>query len=161
RPTIIIVKTTLGYGSPHKAGTSEAHGSPLGKEEVVLTKKALGWEWEEPFYVPPESLEQFRSAVARGRQAQDEWEKRFARYEREFPDLAAEWRRRQAGELPPDWGTDLPTFKAGEKEATRTAAGKVENAIAAKLPELIGGDGDLGVSTNTPLKGAPSFDGRT
>jgi transketolase len=161
RPTIIIVKTTLGFGSPHKAGTSEAHGSPLGKEEVVLTKKALGWEWEEPFYVPPESLEQFRSAVPRGRQAQDEWEKRFARYEREFPDLAGEWRRRQAGELPPDWGADLPTFKAGEKEATRTAAGKVENAIAAKLPELIGGDADLGVSTNTPLKGAPGFDGRT
>ena len=161
RPTIIIVKTTLGYGSPHKAGTSEAHGSPLGKEEVVLTKKALGWEWEEPFYVPPEALEQFRSAVARGRQAENEWENRFARYEREFPDLAREWRRRQAGELPPDWGADLPTFKAGEKEATRTAAGKVENAIAARLTELIGGDADLGVSTNTPLKGAPSFDGQT
>src|SRR5262249_45704122 len=137
RPTIIIVKTTLGYGSPHKAGTSEAHGSPLGKEEVVLTKKALGWEWEEPFYVPPESLDQLRSAVAGGGEAQEEWERRFAPCEGAFPDLAVEWRRRQAGGLGPDWGSDLPAFKGGGKEAAGSAAGKVENAIAAKLPELI------------------------
>ena len=161
RPSIIIVRTTLGYGSPHKAGTSEAHGSPLGKEEVALTKKALGWEWEEPFFVPPEALEQFRAAVGRGRDAQAQWEQRFARYEREFPDLAGEWRRRREGGLPQGWDSDLPVFKAGEKEATRTAAGKVENAIAAKMPELIGGDADLGVSTNTPLKEGGNFDGQT
>ncbi len=126
RPTIIIIHTTLGYGSPHKAGTSEAHGSPLGREEVVLTKKALGWEWDEPFYVPPEALEQFREAVARGRRDEEDWKGRFAEY-----------------------------------EGTRTAAGKVENAIARRLPELIGGDADLGVSTNTPLKEGGNFDGQT
>jgi len=159
RPTLIIVRTTLGYGSPHKAGTSEAHGSPLGKEEVVLTKKALGWEWEEPFYVPPESREHFREAVPRGRHWRSEWERRFAGYEKEFPDLAAEWRRRLAGEPPAGWDEGLPVFKTGEKEATRTAAGKVENAIALKMPELLGGDADLGVSTNTPLKDMGSFGG--
>jgi transketolase len=161
RPTIILVRTTLGYGSPNKAGTSEAHGSPLGKEEVALTKKALGWEWEEPFFVPPEALEDFRTAVRRGADLQSDWERRFAEYEKSFPELAAEWRRRGRGELPDGWDADLPVFKAGEKEATRTAAGKVENAIAAKLPELFGGDADLGVSTNTPLKERGNFDGQT
>jgi transketolase len=161
RPTLIVVRTTLGYGSPHKAGTSEAHGSPLGKEEVALTKKALGWRWEEPFFVPPEALEQFRTAVARGADLQADWEKRFAQYEKSFPELAAEWRRRGQGELPEGWDAGLPEFKAGEKDATRTAAGKVENALAAKLPELIGGDADLGVSTNTPLKDGGNFDGQT
>jgi transketolase len=161
RPTIILVRTTLGYGSPNKAGTSEAHGSPLGKEEVALTKKALGWEWEEPFFVPPEALEHFRTAVRRGADFQSDWERRFAEYEKSFPELAAEWRRRGKGELPDGWDADLPVFKAGEKEATRTAAGKVENAIAAKLPELLGGDADLGVSTNTPLKEGGNFDGQT
>ena len=161
RPTIIIVRTTLGFGSPNKAGTSEAHGSPLGKEEVVLTKKALGWEWKEPFFVPPEALEHFHTAIGRGREEQGNWESRFSMYEREFPELASEWRRRARGTLPDGWDADLPVFKAGEKEATRTAAGKVENVIAARLPELIGGDADLGVSTNTPLKEGGNFDGQT
>jgi transketolase len=161
RPTIILVRTTLGYGSPNKAGTSEAHGSPLGKEEVALTKKALGWEWEEPFFVPPEALDNFRTAVRRGADLQSDWERRFAGYEKSFPELAAEWRRRGRGDLPDGWDADLPVFQPGEKEATRTAAGKVENAIAAKLPELIGGDADLGVSTNTPLKEGGNFDGQT
>jgi transketolase len=161
RPTLIVVRTTLGYGSPHKAGTSEAHGSPLGKEEVALTKKALGWKWEEPFFVPPEALEQFRTAVARGADLQADWEKRFSKYEKSFPELAAEWRRRGRGELPGGWDAGLPEFKAGEKDATRTAAGKVENALASKLPELIGGDADLGVSTNTLLKDGGNFDGQT
>ena len=161
RPTIIIVRTTLGFGSPHKAGMSEAHGSPLGAEEVALTKKALGWEWTEPFFVPSEALERFREAVARGKKEQQEWERRFSEYEKAFPELASEWRRRAAGALPDGWDADLPVFQAGEKEATRTAAGKVENAIAARLPELLGGDADLGVSTNTPLKKDGDFDGQT
>ena len=161
RPTIILVRTTLGYGSPNKAGTSEAHGSPLGKEEVALTRKALGWEWEEPFFVPPVALDNFRTAVRRGADLQSDWERRFAGYEKSFPELAAEWRRRGRGDLPDSWDADLPVFQAGEKEATRTAAGKVENAIAAKLPELLGGDADLGVSTNTPLKEGGNFDGQT
>ncbi len=161
RPTIILVRTTLGYGSPNKAGTSEAHGSPLGKEEVALTKKALGWAWEEPFFVPPEALEHFRTAVRSGADLQSDWERRFAAYAENFPEDAAEWRRREKGDLPEGWDADLPAFQAGEKEATRTAAGKVENAIAAKMPELLGGDADLGVSTNTPLKEGGNFDGQT
>ena len=161
RPTLIVVRTTLGYGSPNKAGTSEAHGSPLGKDEVVLTKKALGWESEEPFFVPPDALEHFRTAIERGRDAEADWEKRFAEYEKKFPELAAEWRRRQKGDLPEGWDADLPSFEAGGKEATRTAAGKVENAIARKMPELLGGDADLGVSTNTPLKEGGDFNGQT
>jgi transketolase len=161
RPTLIVVRTTLGYGSPNKAGTSEAHGSPLGKDEVVLTKKALGWEFEQPFFVPPEALEHFRTAIERGREAEADWERRFAGYEKKFPELAAEWRRRQKGDLPEGWDADLPSFEAGGKEATRTAAGKVENAIARKMPELIGGDADLGVSTNTPLKEGGDFNGQT
>jgi len=161
RPTIILVRTTLGYGSPNKAGTSEAHGSPLGKEEVALTKKALGWEWKEAFFVPPEALDNFRIAVRRGADLQSDWERRFAAYEKSYPELAAEWRRRERGELPDAWDADLTVFQAGEKEATRTAAGKVENAIATRLPELLGGDGDLGVSTNTPLKEGGNFDGQT
>ena len=89
RPSLIIIRTTLGYGSPNKAGTSEAHGSPLGKEEVALTKKALGWEWEESFHVPPEALERFRTAVERGREAQAGWEKRFGEYAKKFPSRMA------------------------------------------------------------------------
>ncbi|HXM76687.1 MAG TPA: transketolase, partial [Thermoanaerobaculia bacterium] len=91
RPSLIIVKTTLGYGSPNKAGTSEAHGSPLGAEEVLRTKKALGWVFQEPFFVPKESLDHFREAVAKGEAVRSDWQSRFRRYEKEHPDLAAEW----------------------------------------------------------------------
>lgn len=161
RPTLIILRTTLGYGSPNKAGKSEAHGNPLGKEEVVRTKRALGWEWDEPFFVPEDALEHFRTALERGTVDQADWGRRFAAYRKEYPDLAAAWRQCMAGELPAGWDQDLPVFPAGEKEATRAAAGKAENAIAAKVPWLIGGDADLGVSTSTPIKGAADFDGRT
>ena len=161
RPTLIIIRTTIGYGSPNKAGTSEAHGSPLGPEEVVATKKALGWEHEEPFFVPDDALAHFREAVGRGATAQSEWEGRFDGWAKAFPELAREWRLAAEGKLPDGWDADLPAWKAGEKEATRVAAGKALNAIAAKVPWLIGGDADLSVSTNTKLKGEADFDGRT
>ena len=161
RPTLIIIRTTIGYGSPNKAGTSEAHGSPLGPEEVVATKKALGWEHEEPFFVPDDALAHFREAVGRGATAQSEWEGRFDAWAKAFPELAREWRLAAEGKLPDGWDADLPAWKAGEKEATRVAAGKALNAIAAKVPWLIGGDADLSVSTNTKLKGEADFDGRT
>jgi transketolase len=161
RPTLVIVKTTLGYGSPNKGGTSEAHGSPLGADEVVRTKKQLGWEWEDPFHVPAEALEHFREAVGKGEAAKKDWEERFAKYEKAYPDLAKEWRAWMAGELPAGWDADLPKFEAGAKEATRTAAGKAENAIADKVPYLVGGDADLGTSTNTVLKKYASFDAGT
>jgi transketolase len=161
RPSLVIIKTTLGYGSPNKGGTSEAHGSPLGVEEVVRTKKALGWEWEEPFYVPKEALDHFREAVPKGEAARKDWEARFAKYEKAFPDLAGEWKRWQSGELPEGWDRALPVFKAGEKEATRTAGGKAMQAIADTVPWLVGGDADLGTSTNTVLKKYSSFEAAT
>ncbi|MDQ2969623.1 MAG: transketolase, partial [Acidobacteriota bacterium] len=161
RPSLIIVKTTLGYGSPNKAGTSEAHGSPLGVEEVLRTKKALGWVSEEPFFVPKESLNHFREAVAKGEAFRSDWQSRFHRYEKEHPDLAAEWGRWMSGKLPDGWDSKLPQFAAGEKEATRTAAGKAMNAIAETVPWLIGGDADLGTSTNTVLKKFSSFEAAT
>jgi transketolase len=161
RPTIIIVHTTIGYGSPHKAGTSAAHGSPLGKEEVVLTKRALGWEWEEPFFVPKEALGQFRVALDRGKARESEWNDRFAAYEKQYPDLAREWRQAFALELPQGWDQSLPQFKAGAPEATRIAGGAALNAIAAKVPYLIGGDADLSESTKTTIKEGGDFDGAT
>ncbi|MGH9365662.1 MAG: transketolase [Thermoanaerobaculia bacterium] len=161
RPSLVIVRTTLGYGSPHKAGTSAAHGSPLGKEEVILTKKALGWEWTEPFYVPREALVRLRGAVEKGNAAQADWERRLAAHGREHPDLAAEWRRAWALELPEGWDADLPVFQAGGKEATRVAGGAALNAIAARVPYLLGGDADLSESTKTSLKNGGDFDAAT
>jgi transketolase len=161
RPTLVIVRTTLGYGSPHKAGTSEAHGSPLGPEEVVRTKKALGWEHEEPFYVPDDALAHFRTAVDRGDRWQSEWTRRFDAWAAANPDLAEEWRQGLAGDLPTGWDADLPKWKAGEKEATRAAGGKVLNVLAERVPALLGGDADLSVSTSTKLKKEADFDGQT
>ncbi|MBU6429826.1 MAG: transketolase, partial [Cyanobacteria bacterium REEB65] len=99
-PSLIMVRTTIGFGSPHKAGTSEAHGSPLGPEEVLLTKKALGWTATEPFYIPPDALEHFRKACDRGRALRSDWEALFADYERQYPELAEQWRQAWSGELP-------------------------------------------------------------
>ncbi len=161
RPSLVIVRTTIGYGSPHKAGTSAAHGSPLGKEEVVLTKKALGWPWEEPFHVPPEALARFRTAIDRGGRAQADWDLRFAAWAKQYPDLATEWRQSFALELPSGWDSDLPAWKAGDKEATRVAGGAALNSIAAKVPYVLGGDADLSESTKTSLKNGGDFDGST
>jgi transketolase len=128
---------------------------------VVLTKKALGWDPDAQFHVPDEALARFRKAVAKGDSLEGEWNERFAELERRRPEIAAEWKRRFRGELPSDWDAGLPRFNAGEKLATREASGKVLNAIAAAVPELIGGDADLSSSTKTALEGMGSFDGRT
>jgi transketolase len=161
RPSIIVVQTTIGYGAPKKQGTSEAHGSPLGAEEVAAAKRTLGFDPEKFFFVPPEAGAHLRSAVERGAGQQAEWEKQFAAYASAHPELAAEWRRVTAGELPPGWDEALPTFGEKDAQATRQASGKVLNAIAARVPELIGGDADLSVSTSTALKDGGSFDGQT
>ena len=162
RPSLVIVHTTLGYGSPHKAGTFQAHGSPLGQEEVEATKRNLGWPSLEPFYVPDDALKEFRTALERGAALESDWNARFAAYEREYPDLAAQFRRTQAGELPPGWDSQLPTFSADEVKggqlATRSAGGTVINAIADALPELLGGSADLNPSTDTSLKGFGDFE---
>jgi transketolase len=157
RPSLIIVHTTLGFGSPKKAGSFEAHGNPLGPDEVEATKRALGWPSQESFFVPDEALQHFRAAVERGAELERDWQLRFDAYAQEFPELAAQFRRTQAGELPPGWDRDLPTFKPedvkGGRIATRAAGASVINAVAQALPELIGGSADLNPSTNTSLKG--------
>jgi transketolase len=161
RPSLIVVNTTIGYGSPHKQGTSAAHGSPLGADEVRLTKQTLGWDPEKFFYIPDQVLAHFRSAVERGARAQADWQRRFEAYVGEHGDLAAEWQRVMRGELPRGWDAELPSFAPGESLATRQAGGKAMNAIAHRVPALIGGDADLSVSTGTALKDAGSFDGQS
>ena len=161
RPSLIVIDTTIGYGSPHKQGTAEAHGSPLGAEEVALTKKALGWDPERSFYVPEEVLAHFRMAAERGPRAQEEWERRLEEHARAHPDLATQLRQALDGELPEGWDGGLPSWKPGEALATRQAAGKALNAIAARVPWLMGGDADLSVSTSTALTDSSSFDGQT
>ncbi len=161
RPSIVLVRTTIAYGSPNKAGTSEAHGSALGVEEVKLTKKALGFDPEKHFHVPDEAQAHFRSALERGGKAEAEWQERFGKWAAAHPELAAEWRVAAAGELPEGWDTGLPTFAAPEALATRQSGHKVLQAVAAKVPWLVGGDADLSVSTNTALKGHGDFEGQT
>jgi transketolase len=158
RPTLVIVRTHIGFGSPNKQDTADAHGSPLGDAEVALAKEALGWPKEPPFHVPDDVLSHFREAVPRGEGFEREWRVRMAEYTRAFPDLAVEWERAVWGDLPEGWADSLPSFPPeGGAVATRSASGKVINAIAAKLPELSGGSADLAPSTETLIKGGGEF----
>ena len=153
RPSMIVVKTVIAYGSPNKHNTSEAHGSPLGEEEIKLTKKNLGWQWEEPFYVPDEALQHCRQAIVRGEEAQGEWQALLRRYEKEHPKDAAEFKRFLSGGLAEGWEDELPTFPAEKSPvATRTASGQVINAIAKKVPNLLSGAADLYPSTDAYIK---------
>ena len=153
RPSIIVVRTHLGYGAPHKQDTFEAHGAPLGAEEVTWTKQHLGWPLEPAFYVPEEAIQYFRTAVEHGKQAEADWNANFSAYQKAHPDLARELKQRMTGQLPKDWDAELPTFSADPKGlATRAASGKVLNALAKKVPMLIGGSADLNPSTNTILQ---------
>jgi transketolase len=159
RPSLILVRTHIGYGSPNKQDTFQAHGSPLGLEEVRLTKENLGWPVEPSFFVPDQVLEHFRRAVGKGREVEADWRERFAAYERDYPKLAHELRRLVKGELPPNWNEEIPHFPADEKGVkTRVASGKVMNAFAPRLPELVGGSADLDPSTHTALQGTGDFE---
>ncbi len=158
QPTIILVRTLLGFGAPNKQNTYEAHGSPLGPDELKAAKENLGWPVEPAFLIPGEALEHFRGAVERGRQAEGDWAKRLAAYEKAHPDLAAELKRRLAGELPPGWEAGLPEFPPDAKGlATRKASEAVMQKLGASLPELMGGSADLNPSTFTVLKGEGDF----
>ena len=158
RPSLISVRTHIGYGSPRKQDTLEAHGSPLGAEEVAATKRNLGWPGESKFFIPEESLSRFRQAVSRGEKAEREWQDKMAAYEKAHPDLFLQWRRQMNGALPAGWDRTLPDFPADPKGiATRAAGGKVLNALAAQIPSLIGGSADLNPSTNTALKSRGNF----
>lgn len=158
RPSLILVSTHIGYGSPNKQDTYEAHGSPLGGEEVKLTKKNLGWPIEPSFYIPEESLSHFRKAVTLGKRTESEWESMFMEYSKTFPVPAKELLMLMEGGLPEGWGKDIPVFPADTKGmATRVASGKIMNAIAPGLPHLIGGSCDLDPSTHTALKDMGDF----
>ncbi len=159
RPSLIVVKTTIGFGSPKKAGTAAAHGSPLGKDEVAATKRALGWEAPGDFHVPDEARAHFQTAGARGAATHAQWNELFAAWAKAHPELAAEWKRAWAGEYATGWDAGAPKYDPTAKVATRTAGGKVLNAFAAKIPHLFGGDADLGGSTKTTLDKESSFDG--
>lgn len=153
RPSLIVVRTTIGFGSPKKAGTSSAHGSPLGKDEVAATKRALGWDPEAHFHVPDEVRAHTAAIAARGAAARAAWQARFEAWRAAFPELATAWDQCQRGELPAGWADGLPTWKLGEAVATRTASGKCMVALAGKVPWLFGGDADLGGSTKTIVPG--------
>ncbi len=155
RPTLIIVRSHIGYGSPHRQDTSSAHGEPLGEEEIRLTKKFYGWPEEEKFLVPEEVRLHLGKAVERGRELEENWNSRFAAYRKEYPDLAERLLAALSGELPAGWDADIPVF-APEKGAiaTRASSGTVLNAVAAKVPWLVGGSADLSPSTKTLIAGS-------
>jgi transketolase len=161
QPTLIIVQSHIGYGSPNKQDTYEAHGSPLGEEEVCLTKRFYGWPEDAKFLVPDEVVAHFREGMGkRGHELSSAWNERFEAYAAKYPDLADQVRRMQRRQLPEGWDRDLPSFPADEKGlAGRVASGKVLNAIAQRVPWLIGGAADLAPSTNTRLtfEGAGDF----
>ncbi len=159
KPTFIVVHSVIGYGSP-KAGTEKAHGEPLGEENVRLTKQAYGWPEDKSFYVPEGVAEHFHDAIAdRGAKLRDEWVKLTDTYRTEYPELSAELDLMLKDKLPEGWDADIPVFEADAKGlASRDSGGKVLNAIAAKVPWLIGGSADLAPSTKTDIKGAASFE---
>ena len=154
RPSLIMCRTTIGYGSPNKAGKASAHGEPLGEEETRLAKQNLGWNYQEPFAVPPEVAAHFHEMQERGRRQQQEWEARLQAYGRAFPEEARQLEKDLRGDLTERWDEDLDSlFNAGDNAvSTREASGRVMNAIASKLHTLIGGSADLAPSTKTLLK---------
>ncbi|HEY2980275.1 MAG TPA: transketolase, partial [Anaerolineales bacterium] len=159
RPSLIAVRTTIGYGAPTKQGTSKAHGEALGDEELKAAKKNLGWPLEPRFLIPGDVLEFYREAVDRGAQAEAEWKKSLEAYCKEFPGPGVELDRRLTGTLPTGWDAKLPQFEPDPKGmATRASSGKILNALAVKLPELVGGSADLTPSNNTRFDGAEDFE---
>jgi transketolase len=159
RPSLILVRTHLGYGSPNKQDSFEAHGSPLGEEEVRLTKRNLGWPEEPAFLIPDRAIAHFRQALERGAQAETVWNDHFSAYARALPDLARELEQSLRGDMPANWDADIPAFPPDAKGmATRVASGKVMNALAPRVPAFIGGSADLDPSTYTALKGLGDFE---
>jgi len=157
RPSIIIVRTHIGFGSPHKQDTSDVHGSPLGEEELMLTKQNLGWP-PKKFFVPGQALKQMRKAVIKGRKDEAAWTDMMKKYAKKFPERAETWNTISAGRHPEGWEDLLPVFRPEDGSiATRSASGKILNAIADRLPHLVGGSADLAPSNNTYLKNYADF----
>lgn len=158
RPSLIVTRTIIGYGLPTRAGTAKAHGEAPGDAELDGAKEALGWPIEPRFYVPDEALQFFRRAVGCGQEWEQAWQAKMSAYRADYPELAAEFERRMRGELPAGWDSGLPEFPADAKGiATRAASGKVLNALARRVPEIVGGSADLAPSTSTWLNDYPAF----
>ena len=158
RPSLIVVRTTIGYGSPGKAGTSAAHGAPLGQDEIIKTKENLGYPSLEPFHVENSTREHWAACLENGRKLQEDWQKRFSLYQEQAPDFAAEFLQVMSGELPEDWDENVPNLTAAENEdATRGWSGKVLQGVASGLPNLIGGSADLAGSNKTTINGADNL----
>ena len=158
RPSLIAVRTHIGYGSPNKQDVASAHGEPLGPEEAALTKENLGWPLEPSFIVPDEALDHFRQAVKKGKDLEDQWQGRFNTYREVYPELAKEWNTWMSGELPENWDKNIPSFPSDPKgTATRVTSGTVLNAIAQNVPNLLGGSADLAPSNKTLVNGENDF----
>lgn len=158
QPTLIEVKTTIGYGSPNKGGKSASHGAPLGKEEIKLVKEHYNWNYEEDFYIPEEVKAHFTELKEASEQKEQSWNKLFAQYEKTYPALAKELLQSINAELPEGWDADIPQYRVGEdKLATRSSSGEVLNALAKNVPQLFGGSADLSSSNKTMLKGEGDF----
>jgi transketolase len=158
RPSLILVHTHIGYGSPKKQDTFGAHGSPLGEDELQAAKKALGWPTMEKFFLPPAAVDHFREALGRGAEAQTAWGAKFDAYKKDFPAEAAQFEQIVKGKLPADWAADIPKWTPSDKPmSTRIAGGAVLNALAKRIPNIAGGSADLNPSTETALKGLGDF----
>lgn len=157
KPSLILARTHIGYGSPHKQDTAAAHGAPLGEDEIKLVKERLGMP-QRKFYVPRDVLQNMRTAVKKGREAEARWNDLFRKYKKKHPELAAMWEDMSSRRLPSGWEKELPKFKVSDGPvATRSVSGKVLNALAPVIPNLLGGSADLAPSNNTELKGFPAF----
>ncbi|HUO05105.1 MAG TPA: transketolase [Candidatus Binataceae bacterium] len=158
RPSLIRVRSIIGYGSPNRANTSEAHGKALGPEEVKLTKQFYNWPLDPPFFVPDEAMAHMRECVEQGEDLEQEWNRKFETYSKKYPAEAGAFQTALAGELPKGWDAELPVFTPKDNLATRESASKAENAIAAKVWNLFGGSADLNESTFTDVKGGGDFE---
>ncbi|MFS0862888.1 transketolase [Fredinandcohnia sp. 179-A 10B2 NHS] len=157
RPTLIEVKTVIGFGSPNKSGKSASHGAPLGKDEIALTKASYGWNNEEPFFVPSEVAELTQQFVTTGQEKESVWNDLFAEYKKAYPELAEQFEAALEGKLPENWVEALPTFEAGSSIATRDSSGKALNAAASVIPQLIGGSADLAGSNKTLITSEKNY----
>ncbi|MCB0160839.1 MAG: transketolase, partial [Caldilineaceae bacterium] len=158
RPSIIGCRSIIGFGSPNRAGTSKVHGEALGEDELAATKENLGWPQEPRFFVPDEVAALFRRAVDYGAALENAYDARMAAYAAAHPAAAAEFKQMTAGELPDGWEEAIPVFPAGKGDATRNSSGKVLNALAAVLPNMVGGSADLAGSNKTTISGQPFID---
>lgn len=158
RPTLIEVKTTIGYGSPNKGGKSASHGAPLGKDEIKLTKETYKWTYDQEFHIPEEVSEHFATVKEAGIKKEQEWNELVKKYEEKFPELASQFKLAMSGQLPEGWDANLPVYKAGKDNvATRSSSGEALNALAKNVPQVFGGSADLASSNKTMLKGEKDF----